>query len=163
VSGNAAKDSIQIVREIQARPERVFRALTEPQQLESWWGSKTTWWLEKAQVDARAGGKYRLAFRSADGNTASVEGEFEIVEPPRRIVQTWQASMYPGLTNRVEYRLEPISGGTRLTVIHSGLAGSPAALSDYEGGWIEVLLKLVTFLAAAAPMLGLTGAGEARE
>ena len=28
---------------------------------------------------------------------------------------------------------------------------------------IEVLLKLVTFLAAAAPLLGLTGAGEVRE
>jgi len=71
--------------------------------------------------------------------------------------------MYPGLENRVEYRLESVAGGTRLTVIHSGFADDPKARAEYESGWVEVVLKLVTWLIAVAPVIGLTGAGEARE
>ena len=156
------KNSIEIVREIAARPERVFRALTQASELLQWWGAKTQWWLEKAQVDARPGGHYRLDFSSVDGKIASVEGEFEIVDPPRRVVQKWRASMFPNQVNRVEYRLESSPAGTRLTVIHSEIA-DPTALADYEGGWVEVLLKLVTFLVAVAPVLGLGGAPEPKE
>ncbi len=67
------------------------------------------------------------------------------------------------LANRVEYVLEPIPIGTRLTVIHSGLGADPEAFSVYERGWAEVLLKLVTWLLAAAPLLGLSASGDSRE
>ncbi len=70
--------------------------------------------------------------------------------------------MYPDQVNRVEYRLEPKGGGTRLTVIHSELA-DPKTLADYESGWAEVLLKLITFLVAAAPVLGLGGSPDPKE
>ena len=149
------RDSIEIVREIRAAPEVVFRALTDRADLVAWWGAKTEWWMANAEADPRPGGRYRFEFANTAGQTVWIEGEYRVVNPPRRIVQTWNASMYPGLANVVEFVLEPVPAGTRLTVRHSGLATSLAALADYESGWVEVLLKLVTFLLAAAPALGL--------
>ena len=160
MTGKPVRDSIEIAREIQAAPEKVFHALTNAGALQAWWGAKTDWWMSRAQTDPRPGGRYRYEFGNADGSTVSIEGEYRVVDPPRRIVQTWHASMFPGVANVVEFLLEPIPKGTRLTVRHSGLAGSPAALADYESGWVEVLLKLVTWLLAAAPAIGVFGSAR---
>jgi uncharacterized protein YndB with AHSA1/START domain len=75
--------------ELEIRVERVFYSLcasvvpfsTDPQLIPEWWGDGTV--VEK--MDVRAGGGYR--FRTAYG---VVEGEFREVEPPERLVQTFQ-------------------------------------------------------------------------
>jgi uncharacterized protein YndB with AHSA1/START domain len=75
--------------ELEIRVERVFDAprahlfsvWTDPQLIPEWWGDGTV--VEK--MDVRAGGGYR--FRTASG---VVEGEFREVEPPERLVQTFQ-------------------------------------------------------------------------
>jgi uncharacterized protein YndB with AHSA1/START domain len=154
------RDSIEIAREIRAAPEIVFQALTDRADLVAWWGAKTAWWMANAEADPRPGGRYRFEFANTAGQTVWIEGEYRVVDPPRRVVQTWSASMYPGLANEVEFVFEPVPAGTRLTVRHSGLAASPAALADYESGWVEVLLKLVTWLLAAAPALGIIGSSS---
>jgi len=73
MSTTSGEGSIEIVRELRATPDRVFRALTQAKDLEAWWGAKTQWWLEKAQVDARPGGRYHLDFRSGEGKIGFVE------------------------------------------------------------------------------------------
>ena len=54
---------------------------TDPQLIPEWWGDGTV----VEEMDVRAGGTYR--FRTAYG---VVEGEFREVEPPERLVQTFQ-------------------------------------------------------------------------
>ena len=73
--------------ELEIRVERVFDARavysvwTDPELIPEWWGNGTV----VEQMDLRPGGAYR--FRTAFG---VVEGEFREVEPPERLVQTFQ-------------------------------------------------------------------------
>lgn len=65
-------------------------------------------------------------------------------------MKTWNNTMFPGVGNVVEFVLEPVGGGTQLTIRHSGLAASPAAYGDYENGWIGVFGNLIASLAIVA-------------
>jgi uncharacterized protein YndB with AHSA1/START domain len=142
------KDSLELVREICATPEQVFRALTDPQELMKWWGGNGM--LTGAHVNLRPGGEYRFEFLSPEGDAGWVKGQYQVVDPPRRIVKTWFNSKFPDLRNTVEFRLEPVAGGTRLTLVHSGLADRPEAFADYEKGWPEVLGHFLVWAAAVA-------------
>jgi uncharacterized protein YndB with AHSA1/START domain len=128
---------LTIVQEVPGTPEQVFRALTDPEELMKWWGKKGA--LARAQVNLRPGGEYRFEYGGAAGEILWVKGQYQVVEPPRRIVTTWFNSKLPDLRNGVEFLLEAVAAGTRVTVIHSGLAGRPEAFQDYEKGWPEVL------------------------
>ena len=131
------RDALEIVGEIPAPPEQVFRALTESDELMKWWGTRGT--LTGARVNLRPGGEYRFEFLSPEGDAAWVKGQYQVVDPPRRIVKTWFNSKFPDLRNTVELNLAPAAGGTRLTVIHSGLKDRPEAFDDYAKGWPELL------------------------
>src|SRR3954451_23927056 len=72
---------IRVERIFDAPREHVFSVWTDPQLIPEWWGDGT--FVE--EMDVRAGGTYR--FRTAFG---VVEGEFREVDPPRRLVQTFQ-------------------------------------------------------------------------
>ena len=61
--------------------EHVFSVWTDPQLIPEWWGESTT----VEEMDVRPGGTWR--FNTGYG---VVEGEFREVEPPERLVQTFQ-------------------------------------------------------------------------
>jgi uncharacterized protein YndB with AHSA1/START domain len=72
---------IQVERIFDAPRTHVFSVWTDPQLIPEWWGDGTI----VEEMDVRAGGRWR--FRTAYGH---VEGEFREVEPPERLVQTFQ-------------------------------------------------------------------------
>jgi uncharacterized protein YndB with AHSA1/START domain len=72
---------IRVERVFDAPREHVFSVWTDPQLIPEWWGDDTV----VEAMDVRAGGTYR--FRTAYG---VVEGEFREVDPPVRLVQTFQ-------------------------------------------------------------------------
>jgi uncharacterized protein YndB with AHSA1/START domain len=138
--GGRQKDALTIVREIRGTPEEIFRALSDPEEIMKWWGPRGG--LTRAHVNLRPGGEYRFELEGPGEKTGWVKGQYQIVEPPTRIVKTWFSSKFPDLRNSVEFRLEPTPGGTRLTLVHGGLAGRPEAFADYEKSWKETLESL---------------------
>jgi len=72
---------IRVERIFDAPREHVFSVWTDPELIPEWWGDGTV----VEEMDVRPGGTYR--FRTAHG---AVEGEFLEVEPPARLVQTFQ-------------------------------------------------------------------------
>jgi uncharacterized protein YndB with AHSA1/START domain len=72
---------IRVVRIFDAPRAHVFSVWTDPELIPEWWGEGTV----VEEMDVRSGGSYR--FRTARG---VVEGEFHEVEPPERLVQTFQ-------------------------------------------------------------------------
>jgi uncharacterized protein YndB with AHSA1/START domain len=72
---------IRVERIFDAPRDHVFRVWTDPELIPQWWGDGTV----VEELDVRAGGRYR--FRTAFG---AVEGEFREVDPPARLVQTFQ-------------------------------------------------------------------------
>jgi uncharacterized protein YndB with AHSA1/START domain len=133
--------------EISAPPERVFRAIST-EELAKWWGSAELYRTTKHTVDLRPGGAYRSEGVGADGRAFHVSGTIVEVDPPSRLVQTWEPSWQPGPPSTVTWMLEAIATGTRLTVRHTGFA-SPASCEDHANGWERVLGWLGGYTAPA--------------
>jgi len=140
---------------IKATPKRIWRALTDPQELEGYgYGGRF-------EVDIRAGGEYRVGatdqMLQAGAPELMVDGEYLEVEEPRRLVQTWHALFDEQMTaeppTRMTYELEPGKGGvTTLTLTHQ-VDGAPlaagitsGAVAEAGGGLPWVLSDLKTLL-----------------
>jgi uncharacterized protein YndB with AHSA1/START domain len=135
--------------DIAAPPERVFRALTDGTEVVRWWGSPDTYRLTEFSADLRVGGKWRSRGVAVDGKPFEATGEFLEVDAPRRLVQTWIPDWAPGLNTKLSYRLDPIPGGTRLTVRHEGFGTHREAFEGHTRGWERVLGFLNGYLAAS--------------
>ena len=134
------QDAISLEVQVAAPQERVFRALTDPNQLVKWWGQKGLYHHTKWTADVRAGGAWRSeGVGDQDGAPYNVKGEYLEVDPPRRLVFTWQASWSGPLKTVVAFDLVPITDGTLVRLRHSGFAGAPAAATGHYQGWVRVL------------------------
>ncbi|MGE3179994.1 MAG: SRPBCC domain-containing protein [Phycisphaerae bacterium] len=141
----------EIVREmvLKAPREKVWKALTDPEQVSKWFSTKT-------EIDLKPSGKVSYYWAQFD---ECCDGEVVAVEPQQRFVFKWQpflsikdikvdASLYL----HVEYVLEDHPHGTKLTLRESGFAAMPEALAkrartDNEFGWTEELAKLYDLFA----------------
>jgi uncharacterized protein YndB with AHSA1/START domain len=123
--------------DIEAPPERVFRALTT-EEVTEWWGSPELYRTTRFTMDLRPGGKWRSEGVSANGEPFSVGGEVLAVEAPHMLVQTWQPDWDPGEPTTLHFRLEPTAAGTRVTLRHTGFAGRAASCEGHANGWERV-------------------------
>ena len=137
--------------EIAAAPERVFRALTTPEDIVRWWGNDTMYRTKEWQQDLRVGGRWKATGLGADGVPFKVEGEFLEIDPPRKLVQSWKPDWDAGADTRITYRLEAIDGGgTRVIVRHEGFGDRHESCRSHGQGWQFVLDWLAGFSAPAA-------------
>ncbi|MBU1175041.1 MAG: SRPBCC domain-containing protein [Alphaproteobacteria bacterium] len=129
--------------EIAAPPDRVFRALAS-EEIVNWWVNPGIFDTRDWTGDVRVGGRWR-ASGVARGEEYVLEGEFLEVEPPRRLVHTWQriGSAMPPST--LEYRLDAIEGGTRITLKHCGFV-APQVTGNNAVGWETSFAALVALL-----------------
>jgi uncharacterized protein YndB with AHSA1/START domain len=118
--------------EVARTPERVFQALASREIVE-WWVNPGVFDTREWTGDVRVGGRWR-ASGVARGAPYTLEGEFLEVDPPRKLIQTWHMAGAPGTPSTVTYILEPITGGTRLTVRHAGIA-APDQRNNVGAGW----------------------------
>jgi uncharacterized protein YndB with AHSA1/START domain len=119
-------DVVRATVKIAAAPEEVFEALSDPAQLEEWWGTPDSYRTKDWQLEPSPGGEWSVRTTAADGSEGSVRGEYRVVDPPRTLEFTWAASWDDFIETTVRFDLVPtvVRGvsGTRLTVTHSGLA-----------------------------------------
>ena len=142
----AFPDRIERTVEIAHPPSTVWAALTTAEGLGAWFGNRAT-------IDLRPGGEARLTWD--EGFTQNLR--IERVEELRVFGFTWHIYGLPDDDPRrtyVEFTLEPIGPGTRLTVVETGFAQLPAAEHDkaFGGnvdGWARELGELVAHLDAA--------------
>jgi uncharacterized protein YndB with AHSA1/START domain len=135
--------------DIAAPPERVFQALSTAEVVQ-WWGSAELYQTTEWTGDLRVGGAWTARGKGADGVAFSVGGEFLEVSPPRKLVHTWKAAWDGDHVTTITYLLDPVEGGTRLTLRHEGFAGRPDSCAGHAEGWERVLGWLRGHLAPAA-------------
>lgn len=143
----AFPDRIERIVEIAHPPARVWAALTTAEGLSAWFGKDAT-------IDLRPGGRASMSWDN--GHTA--EMRVERVEEPRVFGYTWHIYGLPEDDPRrtyVEFTLEPVGAGTRLTMVESGFAQLPddayrVAHGGNSEGWVSELGELVDYLDAAA-------------
>ena len=137
--------------EIAATPERVFQALAS-EEVTRWWIRPGVFDTREWTGEVRVGGRWR-ASGIGNGQPYSLEGEFLEVDPPRKLVHTWRPVGAPVPASTVSYLLEPIEGGTRVTLRHSGLVVPPQMFENTRVGWdtsFDCLVELLGGKAARA-------------
>jgi uncharacterized protein YndB with AHSA1/START domain len=146
---DTAEGTILATVTIGAPPERVFRAITSDE-VTAWWGSPDTYRTTSYRADLVVGGSWRAEGTGANGPFA-VGGVFLEIDPPRKLVQTWLAQWDGNVPTTVTWRLEPVAGGTLLTLRHEGFAGRPDSCRGHAEGWMRVLGWLDGFAAEPGP------------
>jgi uncharacterized protein YndB with AHSA1/START domain len=140
-------DRIERTVELAHPPDKVWAALTTAEGLSSWFGDEVT-------IDLRPGGTAEMRWIK-EGFTAHMR--VERVEPPAVFGYTWGVYGLPDEDPRrtyVEFTLEPVAAGTRLTVVESGFAQLPdpvyrKAFDGNTDGWRQELGQLADYLDAA--------------
>jgi uncharacterized protein YndB with AHSA1/START domain len=137
----AARPSVTLRRRINAPPERVYAAWTDPQKLIQWFGpSSVRPGTLRANIDLRQGGRYRISF-DTDKEYFEVAGVYREVVPNERLVFSWAWHSTPERESQVTVLLTPDGNGTLLTLRHEQFADE-AARDSHERGWIELCTKL---------------------
>ncbi len=129
---------------IRTTPERLWEAITNPElrRRYSFGVGVESDWSPGSRYEGKAG-----ATTVAPGVTI-FEGENLEVDPPRRLVQSfnavWSDAARSEGTSRVTWEIEPIEDSCRLTVTHDRLR--EGASEELYGGWPMVLSGLKTLL-----------------
>jgi uncharacterized protein YndB with AHSA1/START domain len=125
---------------IKTTPERLWEAITDP-------GMRRKYnFGVGVESDWTNGSRYT---GTAPGAPRPIlEGENLEVDPPRRLVQSfdacWSEDVKAEGTSRVTWEIEPVAGSCRLTVIHDQLR--EGASDELYGGWPMILSGLKTLL-----------------
>jgi uncharacterized protein YndB with AHSA1/START domain len=114
------KQDVIFKRVFDAPREIVFRALTDPSLVPSYWGP-AKYEVTVDEMEPRAGGRWRYITRADDGGEHSFHGVYHEVSP-ERIVQTSEYEGAPGHVALETALLEERDGKTYYTGI--SLAGS---------------------------------------
>ncbi len=141
----AARRSLTIERRLAAPPQKVFRAWSHPLEITRWFGPARAEALS-AEADARVGGRYRVGFRTPDGEQHEVGGVYREVVPDRKLAFTWAWRSTPERESLVTVLLEGDGGGTVLTLTHEQFFDE-AARDRHLGGWTATLDKLEAYFA----------------
>lgn len=134
-----SRPSYVYVTYIEASPERVWEALTDPELTARYWGhSNVSDW----QVDSS------WQHRRVDGSDiADVVGTVLESVPPRRLAFTFDSPgpVPPGGPSTVTFDIEPYHEIVRLTVTHENLPDDEA-LQAISAGWPAVFANLKSLL-----------------
>jgi uncharacterized protein YndB with AHSA1/START domain len=121
---------------INATPQRVFQALTEPAELERWF-------VQKAEVDLRTGGAIRFEWAP----DAVEIGTILELDPPHRLSYSWEA-LEPSATT-ITFALTAENEGTRLHLLHTGIGEGEdwdRYYTSITSGWSAHLNNLTAWL-----------------
>lgn len=154
-TADTEKGTVNVVADIRATPDAVFRALTDPNELPKWWGADGIYRTERFESDLRPGGKWKSYIAAPGGAEMSdprtpepqtVGGEYITVDPPRLLEFTWSPSWDNFAVTQVRYEIEATADGSRLTVTHSGFIGKPEMTTSHGEGWVRVVGWLTGFV-----------------
>jgi uncharacterized protein YndB with AHSA1/START domain len=138
-----------IVQEIMIRgtAERIFEALTIPEERLKWWGGPGgRFKLTSFESDLCVNGKWIMRAESQGGKPVTIRGEYRAIDRPRLLVFTWLPDWYDGATESlVRWDLEEANGVTRVRLTHSGLL-TEASRESHRGwpqivGWLKAYVE----------------------
>jgi len=110
--------AVVLTRQLRQAPDRVWRALTDPERLGRW----TPY---SADRDLSAPGPARLTM--ADGSTdESIDGTVLVAEPPRLLEHHWGDDV-------LRWELAESGGGTLLTLRHT--TSRRPEMASFAAGW----------------------------
>ena len=160
MTGTDMRKEVTVTRVVQASPERVFRAWTDPELLVQWWGPRGFGNVD-CEVDLRVGGTFRITMVGGDelaefaGQRSPVRCVYTEIDAPRKLAFTDEALdddggvLLDGLTTVL---FEDLGDGSTRVTVHATAEGrtpqAAQALAGMQQGWTETVDKLAEFVAA---------------
>jgi len=131
---------------INASPEVIFKAITDPQQL-------TQWFPDQAILEPRVGGKMKFSFQKEKSpkdhtrtSAAFPEGTVKEFIPNKKLSYTWKHMDIPEFPETlVTWKLEEIDvNKTKVELVHSGFTGREErkSVKEHDQGWSYFLDRL---------------------
>jgi len=136
-------DRIERIEVLPVSRERVWDAITRPEQLSQWLSMVR-------DMDFCVGGTIHFTW---DNELSPYPGVIEVIEPAHRFTFRWyshaighpELKLAPHAGTLVEFTLEEVAEGTQLTLVESGFASLPdeavaeQSYQDNQGGWSALL------------------------
>ena len=135
------KDQFVYVTYILTTPEKLWKALTEPEFTKKFWCNTTQ------ESEWKPGASWKILM--PDGRVAD-SGEVVEIEPHRRLVLKWRNEFRPELKaegySRLTYQLEKEGKSVKLTVIHEMEKEGSKFIEAVSSGWPHILASLKSLL-----------------
>ncbi len=126
---------------IQAKPENVWQAITDPNMTEQYYMGT------RIESDFIPGSPY--VYRTADG-TPMLDGTIIESDPPHRLVMTfrpaWTGEGENAPVSRVTWEITPHEDQSKVAVIHEGLDLDIDMGRGIQDGWAQVISGMKTLL-----------------
>lgn len=134
---------------IQASPERVWQAITDPEMTPHYYMGT------RIESDFAPGSPY--VYRTADGSPM-LDGTIVESDPPRRLVMTfrpvWTGEGADAPVSQVTWEITPHENQSKLAVIHEGLDLDSDLGRGIQDGWTQIMSAMKTYLETQdAPVL----------
>jgi uncharacterized protein YndB with AHSA1/START domain len=116
-------DDVRFAREIDAAPEKVFDAFSQPAGQEAFYETDDPGWIVESECDFRVGGAWTVAFGPSRSELYRHEHVFRVIERPRRLLVDTTERRGDGSTLEfeTEFIFEGRDGKTLMTMIQRGL------------------------------------------
>ncbi|WP_435018203.1 SRPBCC family protein [Tundrisphaera sp. TA3] len=132
---------------IRTTPEKLWRALLEPEFTRQFWCE--TW----QDSEWKPGASWRLM--APDGRMAD-EGEILEIEPGRRLVLTWRHQLSDEMReeghSRMTCELEPVGESVKLSILHEIDRPGSKLIESVSEGWPHLLASLKSLLETGEPL-----------
>jgi len=157
-----AEKEVTLVRVVDASPEKVWKAWTDPKLLKQWWGPDNVT-IPECEVDLRVGGKFSITMEAGEamgpykGTLWPMVAEFTVVEPNRKL--SYKANAWTEGADKQDTMIDQTTditfteenGKTKVEVYAAIYKTGPKAKMAAQGmemGFTQQLAKLEKFLAA---------------
>jgi len=144
-----AESEFVYVTYIRTTPEKLWRALTEPEFTRKFWVDTVQ------ECEWKLGASWTL--RVPDGRAADT-GEVVEIDPPRRLVLSWQNHLFPEMTaegfTRMTYELEAKGETVKLTLTHTMDKRDSKTIKAVSNGWPHLLASLKSLLETGKSLEG---------
>ena len=146
----------EVRRHLLASPARVFAAFADASLVRRWLTPSRDVRLDVTEFDFRVGGRYRFTYRVPGRDAMVVTGIYRVIEPPSRIVFSWDIQPpdeHAGVRSEVTISLSPDGTGTDLRIRHAQLT-APGARDRHAIGWTGAVDHLRELISEDTAMIG---------
>jgi uncharacterized protein YndB with AHSA1/START domain len=135
--------ALDLTRTFDASPARVFACFISAAEMGAWLGPFDHRG-EVLELEARVGGRFRIAMHKPDGTDLFAGGVFQAIEEPHRIAYTWKWEDGQADT-LIIVTLRDVGGKTEMHFRHEGFSDETYR-DKHIPGWTSCLDKMETYL-----------------